>query len=253
MPASPCIQQHTQPPTAASARAADNSMAADAVGTAAAREVLRAGQVYTAAVAKLEAALAGSGVGARAGVGKDADPPAAERNGIRAAEGRVSGEHEAIGSVSQGLTNISAAGLAAGVTAGPAPTMTAAAPVGKVDQGVTGADWYNVTVDNVNKAPNGVLDAATAADTIGDHSNARLQVSGAFDAPAAMETDVVEEDGYISLEQGHATAWKSATSGPQLPKAAAAASLMERAESSDSQGSLPEIDSGESSDSSTME
>jgi len=168
----------------------------------------------------------------------------------------VSGEHEAIGSVSQGLKGVSAAGPATGVTAGPAPTMTAAAPIGKVDQGVKRADRYNVTVGIVNKAPIGVLDAAAAgaaADAVGDHSNARQQVSSAFDAPAAMETDGAEEDGYISLEQGHATAWKSATSGAQQLKSAAAASLLERAESSDSQGSLPEIDSGESSDSSTME
>lgn len=227
-------------------------MTADAAGTAGAQEVLRAGQVYTAAVAKLEAALAGGGAGA----GTVADPPAAEGDGIRAAEGRVSGEHEEIGSVSQGLNGASAAGLATGVTAGPAPTMTAAAPIGKVDQGATGADRYSVTVGTVNKAPNGVLDAAAAgaaAGAVGDHSNARQQVSGVFDAPAAMETDVVEEDVYISLEQGHATAWKSATSGVQQPKLAATASLLERAESSDSQGSLPEIDSGESSDSSTME
>ncbi len=229
-------------------------MAGDGVGTAAAQEVLRAGQVYTAAVAKLEAALVG--VKAGVGVGTVADPPApaAERNGMRAAEGRVSGEHEAFVSVSPGLNGVSAAGLAAGVTAGPAPTMTAAAPIGKADQGVTGADRYSVTV---NKAPNGVLDAAAAAaaatDAVGDHSNARQQLSGPFDAPIAMETDVAEEDGYISLEQGHTTAWKSATLGAQQPKLAAAASLLERAESSDSQGSLPEIDSGESSDSSTME
>lgn len=246
-PASPSSQQHTQPPSAASA-------AADAVGTAAAQEVLRAGQVYTAAVAQLEATLAGVGTGA--GVGTAADPPAAERNGIRAGEGGVSGEHEAIGSVSQGLKGVSAAGQATGITAAPAATTTAAAPIGKVDQGVTGANRYSVTVGTVSKAPNGVLDAAAAgaaADAVGDHSNARQQVSGAFEAPAAMDTDVAEEDGYISLEQGHATAWKSATSGAQQPKSAAAASLLERAESSDSQGSLPEIDSGESSDSSTME
>lgn len=249
MPASPSIQQHTQLPTAASAQVADNSMAGD--GTAAAREVLRAGQVYTAAVAKLEAALAGPGAGPEpgagpgtgAGVGTVADPPPAGRHG------RVCGEHEAIGSVNPDLIGVSAAGLATGVTA--PPTMTAAAPIGKVDQGGTGANRYNVTVGTVSKAPNGVLDAATGA--VGDHSNARQQVSDAFDAPAAMEADVAEEDGYISLEQGHATAWKSATSGAHQPTSAAAASLLERAESSDSQGSLPEIDSGESSDSSTME
>ena len=235
-------------------------------GTAAAREVLRAGQVYTAAVAKLEAALAGPGAGPEpgagpgtgAGVGTVADPPApaAERNGIRAAEGRVSGEHEAIGSASQGVNGVSVAGLATGVTAAPAPTMTAAAPIGKADEGGTGANRYSVTAGTVNKAPNGVLDAAAAgaaADAVGDHSNAWQQVSGAVDAQAAKETDVAEEDGYISLEQGNTTAWNSATSGAQQPKLAAAASLLERAESSDSQGSLPEIDSGESSDSSTME
>ncbi len=221
-------------------------MAADGFGTTAAREVLRAGQVYTAAVAKLEAALAGTG----AGVGTVADPPPAGRHG------RVCGEHEAIGSVNPDLNGVSAAGPATGVTAPPAPTMTAAVPIGKVDQGVTGADRYSVTVGNVKKAPDGVLNAAAvaaAAAAVGDHSNAQQQVSSAVDAPAAMETDVAEEDGYISLEQGHATAWKSATSGAQQPKSAAAASLLERAESSDSQGSLPEIDSGESSDSSTME
>ena len=247
MPASPSIQQHTQLPTAASAQA-DNSMAGDGVGTAAAREVLRAGQVYTAAVAKLEAALVG--VKAGVGVGTVADPsaPAAERNGMRAAEGRVSGEHEAIVSVSQGLNGVSAAGPATGLNAPPAPTMTAAVPTGKADQGGTGADQHSVTIGTISKAPNGVLNAATGA--VGDHSNARQQVSSAVDAPAAMETDVAEEDGYISLEQGHATAWKSATSGAQQPKSAAAAGLLERAESSDSQGSLPEIDSGESSDSS---
>ncbi|DBA67897.1 TPA: hypothetical protein ACH3X2_014105 [Trebouxia sp. C0005] len=242
-PASPSIQPHSQPPTAASAQAVD------AVGTAAAREVLRAGQVYTAAVAKLEAALAGSAAGA--GVGTVADAPAAEING------RVSGEHEAIGSVSQGLKGISAAGPATGVTAAPAATMTAAAPIGKGDQRGTGADQYSVTVSTVSKAPNGVLNAAPAGaatgGAAGDHSIARQQVSGACDAPAAMEADVAEQDGYISLEQGRAAAWKSTTSGAQQPTSAAAVSLLERAESSDSQGSLPEIDSGESSDSSTME
>ncbi len=229
-------------------------MAGDGVGTAAAREVLRAGQVYTAAVAKLEAALVGVGPGA--GPGTVADPPAAERNGIRAAEGRVSREHEAIVSVSQGVNGVSAAGPATGVTAPPAPTMTAAVPIGKADQGGTGANRYSVTAGTVNKAPNGVLDAAAAgaaADAVGDHSNAWQQVSGAFDAQAAKQTDVAEEDGYISLEQGNTTAWNSGSSGAQQPKLAAAASLLERAESSDSQGSLPEIDSGESSDSSTME
>ena len=65
-----------------------------------------------------------------------------------------------------------------------------------------------------------------------------------------------EDDGYISLNQRpESSDQMNLVKGnpPSRQGAAASASLLNAAESSDSQGSLPEIDSGQSSDSSDSE
>lgn len=203
-----------------------HDVVADAAGTAAAREVLKAGQVYTAAVAKLEAALGGSAT-------LPAQPTAVKAD-INMPAGEVTNQQQLAAQTYQGLNGIAAADAATGLTANAGATATE-----------NGKQCSLPPAPGPGKLPTALASPAETS------TAAQQQGSGVANATVPMQSDAMEEDGYISLEQQSVVALNSAVSDAQ--QATAASSLLTTAESSDSQGSLPEIDSGESSDSSAME
>ena len=86
------------------------------------------------------------------------------------------------------------------------------------------------------------------------HSHSQSQPDTAAERYQDADLAAVKDDGYISLETGQLSAEQKPLVNVQGAKQpVGTASLFGAAESSDSQGSLPEIDSGDSSDSSSIE
>lgn len=220
------------PRTSPTGQAAATETAASAT---AAREVLKAGQVYAAAVAKLEASLTQDG-GAQA-VTDAASPSAAMPRQQQDGSGIIPKAAQ------QGPTH----------TAQPAADtvneVSSSIPVGSLD--APQAAWP----DNSTAVP---LQPTVPGAKPSRLPEALLQAQPV--ASAAAERDaavgITENDGSLSL--GHEAISSSQNASmplpqPTQPAATASAYLSAAAESSDSQGSLPEIDSGQSSSSSEEE
>lgn len=249
MPAADSRPQQQQLPLVASdSLAADETeVLANAAGTAAARDVLRAGQVYATAVAKLEAALGEQGTVPA--------PATADTSNVNLlVETRASSQQQMNGSALHGLANgmAAAAGQATGVTASHAATLSAATPMSRSGLSSLGAQEGTTAVPDVSSL-NTSIGTPAGAGALEHEKHALQQSSSLADAAAPVQSDAMDEDGYISLEQEHSATLKAAAPDAQQAKSAAAVSLLAGAESSDSQGSLPEIDSGDSSDGSDVE
>ena len=242
-PAQPKPQQ--QPAIVSEQAVTETGVSHDAAGTAAACEVLKAGQVYGAAVAKLEAALRKPSTAA--------SQLAAAEAGIRTEDvNRHSGEQQRSEAPRQGLSSMADIANAVKLTSGAAAKVTAATPAGEVSPGI---GQPAVSASETTIAPTGLQ--APVGVSVHRAGNCVLQsgagVAGA-DAQSQSDGMLEENDGYIRLEPTPSPAVTTATlSEQQAVVQGATAGLLSTAESSDSQGSLPDIDSGESSDSSAME
>lgn len=227
--------------THGTATAADNSqqLQAKAAAQAVAQEVLQAGRLCSAAAAKLQAALDGSG---------------AACNGQPAAHAAEQNPHQQRVEQSHGGHDPTAA-----VAASPEAALVAAAPVGSLHAPVGSAGPPpSQLLSNVSKDMSLIWDARISA--AGNHAhdgiNPRPELQPAPQQANVSNAMLVDEadDGFISLEHQPGTAGKSdagkqPAADVQIPQIVEG--YMAGADSSDSQGSLPEIDSGESSDSSS--
>ena len=240
-PAPPKPQQ--QPAIVSEQAVADAGVSRDAAGTAAACEVLKAGQVYGAAVAKLEAALRAPSTAA--------SQLAAGEAGIRTEDvNRHSGEQQRSEAPHQGLSSMADIANAVKLTSGAAAIVTAATPAGEISPGI---GQPAVSASETTIAPTG-LQAPVGVSVHRAGNTVLRSGAGVAGADAQSQSDgMLEEDGYIRLEPRPLPAVTTATmSEQQAVLQGARAGLLSTAESSDSQGSLPDIDSGESSDSSAM-
>lgn len=228
--------------TAGTAEAADTSqqLQAEAAARAMTQEVLQAGQLCSAAAARLQAALDGSG---------------AACNGQPAAHAAEHGPHQQRGDHSHGGHDPTT-GAAAAAASPDVALAAAAAPVGSLHVPVGSANSPSQSLSTIGKDMSVIQDAPKAA--AGNHAHDGINPRPELQ-PAAQKANVTDamltdeaDDGYISLGHQPGTAGKSdAGKEPaadiQIPQTVAG--YMAGAESNDSQGSLPEIDSGESSDS----
>ena len=223
-----------QQPGSATAAEASQQLQAKAAGLA--EEVLQAGRLCSAAAAKLQATLEGSGVG-------DGQPAQhdAERHPQQQRADSSDGGHDAVAAAAAASTE---AALEAA-----APMGSSHAPVGSLEATtvLVSNGRQDMSLHNVQKCVTGNhahdgLDARPALQP----APHQVTVSGAMLADEA-------DDGYLSLGHqslmtGKSDAAKGLARDKQIPETVQG--YMAAAESSDSQGSLPEIDSGESSDSS---
>lgn len=226
--------------THGTATAADNSqqLQAKAAAQAVAQEVLQAGRLCSAAAAKLQAALDGSGAACNG-------QPAAHAAEQNPHQQRVEQSHE-------GHDPTTA------VAATPEAALAAAAPVGSLHVPKGSVNSPSKLVSSIGRDMPVIRDAQNSA--AGNHAhdgiNPRPELQPASqqaNVSDAMLTDEADE-GYISLGHqpgipGKSDAGKQPAADLQIPQTVEG--YMAGAESSDSQGSLPEIDSGESSDSSS--
>lgn len=201
---------------------------------AVAQEVVRAGHVCSAAVAKLQATLDGSDTG----------------NTVQIAEHVA--EHHAQGYVAvEPLGGHDAAAAAATEAAVPAATLERSVDIhmGSVDTPVGSLDARPQLTSNGGQ--DHIVSASHALKSSVEQDSHPASLPGfvpqsghqinASDVAFANETD----DGYIGLEN------QSAVIAADTDVPRTVAGYVAAAESSDSQGSLPEIDSGEYSDSSS--
>lgn len=236
----PCTP--AQKPGTALAVDASPQLQAKAAGLAMAQEVLQAGRLCCAAAAKLQATLEGSGAAC------DGQPVmyAAEHHPQQQmADPSDEGCHAAATAAAAAATPEAA--LAAAVRVGPLH-----ASVGSLDAtsdiDSNGGQDRSVPARNVQKS----IIGNSAHDGFGAMPVQQLapQLVTVNGAMLADEAD----DGYLSLGHqpvlvGKSDADKRLATDTQIPETVQG--YMAAAESSDSQGSLPEIDSGESSDSSS--
>lgn len=212
----------------------------DAATMAIAQEVLQAGQLYSAAVAKLQDILTESGTASDSSAAKQVPADVARYGQPRTVDVAGQRHHSTAAGVVAGATASTEAALAA-VTPLGAPQAHSAAPNLFATQGHERASLLQA-----REAPV----AAHAADESGPASHMPQVTQPAADG--AMRPAEVD-DGYISLEQhsmalDRTDASNGMSMSVQKPDAVKGY-IQTAAESSDSQGSLPEIDSGESSDS----
>lgn len=214
----------------ATAMEASQQLQAKAAGIAMAQEVLQAGRLCSAAAAKLQATLDGSG----AGDGQPAERAAELHPQQHVAEGNDGTAAPAVAS-----TNVA---------------LAAAAQMGSPHASVGGA--------TANPNSNGGQDVSVAAYNVqkfpsGDHAHDSFGLKS-VQQPARESVTVsgamLADDGFLSLGHlpvmtGKFDASKGLATDAQIP--GTVQGYTAAAESSDSQGSLPELDSGESSDSSS--
>ena len=217
----------------------------DAAGIAVAQEVLKAGQVYSAAVAKLQATLTGSGVASQPQPAlQQGDPSAALRHDPRLEDG-INARPEK-----------TAADAVAGATVSVDPTMAATASHGPYNGTNQGAQHGAAAF--ATKAPAHAKIARHADDRTFDSAVLHSSQQAADANGVTPHSDA--DDSYISLHHhakvvdGNVTVVDRSAIKTEVPlkiqNSTAVKSIYSAgAESSDSQGSLPEIDSGESSDS----
>ena len=208
---------------------ASQQLQAKAAGLAMAQEVLQAGRVCSAAAAKLQATLDGSGAG----------------NGQPA-------EHFAEHHSQQQMADPSEGGYDAAAAA------AAAAPVGSLHDPV-GSLQATTNLDGNGGQDLSVLIHGVQKSTTGNHARDGLGVGPVQQAAlhqASVSGAMLADDGYLSLGHqpvvtGKSDAGKGLATDAQMPQIVQG--YVAADESSDSQGSLPEIDSGECSDSSSSE
>ena len=204
-------------------------MQAKAAGMAMAQEMLQAGRLCSAAAAKLQATLDGSG----AGDGQPAEHAAELHPQQHVAEGNDGTAAPAVAS-----TNVA---LAAAAPMG-SPHASVGAATTNLDS--NGQD-VSVAAYNVQKFPSGDhAHEGFGPKSVQQPARDSVTVSGAM----------LADDGFLSLGHlpvmtGKSDASKELAIDAQIP--GTVQGYPAAAESSDSQGSLPEIDSGESSDSSS--
>lgn len=227
--------------TIGTATAADTTqqLQAKAAGRAMAQEVLQAGRLCSAAAARLQAAFDGSG---------------APCDGQPAAHAAEHHPHQQRGDYSHWGHDPTTAVAAA---ASPEAALAGAAPVGSLHVPVGSVNSPSKLVSSVGKDMSVIWDAqkSAAGNDAHDDISPKPEMQSApqqANVSHAMLTDEAG-DGYISLGHqprtaGKSDAGKEPAADLQIPQTMEG--FMAGAESSDSQGSLPEIDSGESSSSS---
>ena len=212
-----------------------------AAGTDAAREVLQASRVYAAAVAKLEAALMQQGSNQAV-----SQVQALAIDGVQEEQANRDDVHAIAW---QELDTISAQAAAISNTAELHEHETDQKAMHKPESWPNG---NSAQAAGPVEPPANALHPAGNLDQSGTRSESQPGAAARYDQDADMAA--VNDDGYISLETNQSSIeQRAALDAQRAKKSAATTSLFGAAESSDSQGSLPEIDSGDSSDSSSME
>ena len=223
-------------------------MQSNAATMAVAQEVFQAGQLYSAAVAKLQSTLTGAGTAG--------DSPAARQQQASSDAARH-GQQQAV-DVAGHRHDSAVAGAVARATASTEDTVAAATPAGapqthpaapnlSTHQGVEGA-----LLLQARETPS----SSTAEQAVDEGGPVRPVPQAAQQTADQSEMMPPAEagDGYISLEQHSiASNRNNVSSGMSLDMQrphTVKGYIQTAAESSDSQGSLPDIDLGESSDSS---
>lgn len=220
-----------QPVTAADA----SELQAKADSRALAQEVLQAGRLCSAAVAKLQASLDGTNAGDAAQVAP----------------------HAAHYHAQQQLADWSH-GKGGAVAAAPSEAAEqAAGPEGSLDMPMGSADAPVLSYDAKLTSSSGPGESVPACDALmvaagynahpGSLASPVLPSGPVQDGASAAMLTKAAEDGYISLEN------QSVAIGIDKQEPQVIEGYMAAAESSDSQGSLPDIDSGQSSDSSSSQ
>lgn len=248
---SPLAPHACKPAQTATGTAADalRQQQATAASLAMAQEVLQAGRVCSAAVAKLQASLAGSDVANRGQPAVHAPEQPLEQQ----MADYVNGGHDTAPAAAAALTEAALAAAAplaslhalGGSVGAPAPSLEALATLIS-----NGGQNTSVPAHAAYKSSAGIH----AHGGIGTSPGVQPGPPQGNEGGGMLATGA--DDGYISLEHQSATmdrsdTGKEPTADTQMPQMVEG--YMAAAESSDSQGSLPDIDSGESSDNSSSQ